>query len=182
MILLLGIWAASTAIFCMLFGTFSWQYIVVGGVISAGIMWIFKHQITPKPVPDTGLSMHLIVYAPVLIWYLFIDILRGTWQVIMTTLGVRPLRHPGIIKIPLEAHSPYGVGPVGYFITLSPGSFLVDVDWENQVMLVHVLDASDPEAIRRDAEKYYRLWEYGRYQPRLVDERLAEVVEETKHE
>jgi hypothetical protein len=52
---------------------------------------------------------------------------------------------------------------VGYFITLSPGSFLVDVDWDAGEMLVHVIDASDPEAVRRDAEKYYRLWEYGPY-------------------
>lgn len=175
MILQLAILAASTTIFCMIMGSFSWQYIVVGAIISAGLMWMFRDQITPKPAPPAGLSFHIILYLPVLFWYLFIDIFRGTWQVITTTLGVRPLLHPGIVRIPLATHSPYGVGPVGYFITLSPGSFLVDVDWEEKVMLVHVLDASDPDAIRRDAEKYYRLWEYGRYKP-------TENTEERDHE
>lgn len=182
MILMFGIWAASATIFCMIIGSFAWQTVAVGGVISLVVMWMFHQQITPKPIPPAGLSLHILVYLPVLVWYLFIDILKGTWQVVMTTLGVRPLSHPGIIRIPLATHSPYGVGPVGFFITLSPGSFMVDVDWEEKVMLVHVLDASDPEAIRRDAEKYYRLWEYGRYKPIEPDDRSTEIAEDGDHE
>lgn len=165
MILLVGVYVASTAVFCAVVGDFTWQNILVGSLVSIAIMLIFRGQITPRPLAPVGLSMHLLLYAPVLAYYLFVDILKGTWQVVATTIGIRPLRSPGIVKIPIATHSPYGVGPVGFFITLSPGSFLVDVDWDNREMLVHVLDGSDPEAIRRDAEKYYRLWEYGEYQP-----------------
>jgi multisubunit Na+/H+ antiporter MnhE subunit len=96
----------------------------------------------------------------VLFYYLFIDILKGSWQVIRVTMGFEPLRHPGIIKISFKDFSAYGVGPVGYFITLSPGSFMVDIDWDEQIMLIHVLDASDPDAVRRDAERYLNLWAY----------------------
>jgi multicomponent Na+:H+ antiporter subunit E len=159
-ILVLAILFSSAAIFCMMVTDFSWENILVALALSGALMFMFRRQILPRPLPSTGLSLHLIIYAPVLFWYLFIDILKGTYQIITITLGVRPLRKPGIVKIPIGAHSAYGVGPVGYFITLSPGSFMVDIDWEEKMMLVHVVDASDPEAIRRDAEKYYRLWEY----------------------
>lgn len=165
MILIIGILVSSTAIFSLMTADFSWQNMVVGFVVSAALLWVFRRQVIPRPLPRADFSFHLLVYAPVLFWYLFIDILKGTWIVALTTLGLRPLRKPGIVKYPIGAHSPYGVGPVGYFITLSPGSFMVDVDWETREMLVHVIDASDPDALRKDAEKYYRLWEFGNYKP-----------------
>lgn len=160
MILLLATFISSTAIFSMVIGDYGWQNLLIGGVLSAVLMRVFRQQITPDPLPPAGLVMHILIYLPVLAYYLFIDILKGTWLVTRVTLGLEPLRRPGIIKYPIPTKSRYGAGPVGYFITLSPGSFLVDIDWDDNVLLVHVLDASNPEALRRDAEKYYRLWEY----------------------
>jgi multisubunit Na+/H+ antiporter MnhE subunit len=165
MILLLAILVSSVAIFGLITDDFGWQNMLVGFALSGALMYVFRRQIIPRPLPPTGLSVHLLAYVPVLVWYLFIDILKGTYQIVTITLGLRPLVKPGIVKLPIGVHSSYGVGPVGFFVTLSPGSFMVDIDWEEQVMLVHVIDASDPEAVRRDAEKYYRLWEYGTYAP-----------------
>jgi multisubunit Na+/H+ antiporter MnhE subunit len=155
-----GIFAVSVSVFCLVIGDFGWQNMMVGAVIVVSVMYLFRRQITPNPLPPPGLSLHLLVYAPVLFYYLFIDILKGSWQVIRVTMGFEPLRHPGIIKISFKDFSAYGVGPVGYFITLSPGSFMVDIDWDEQIMLIHVLDASDPDAVRRDAERYLNLWAY----------------------
>lgn len=178
MILLLATFVSSVAIFCMMVGDFGWQNILVGSGITAVLMHIFRAQIVPRPLPPVGLSMHLLLYSPVLFYYLFIDIMKGTWQVVKVSLGIEPLRRPGIIKYPIPTKSPYGAGPVGYFITLSPGSFLVDIDWEENVLLVHVLDASDPDALRRDAEKYYRLWEYAPMEEREIDRQVADYLEE----
>jgi len=165
MILIIAILISSTFIYALMTADLTWQNLLVGFVISFGLTAILRRQILPRPLPPNGFAWHLILYSPVLLWYLFIDILKGTWVVSLTTLGIRPLRKPGIVKLPIGAHSPYGVGPVGYFVTLSPGSFMVDVDWEAGEMLIHVIDASDPDEVRRDAEKYYRLWEFGRFKP-----------------
>lgn len=170
MILILGVFFSSLAVFGLVLTDFSWQNMLFGSVIVGGLMYLFRKQILPRPLPPTGLSLHILIYSPVLFWYLFVDILKGTFQVVTITLGLRPLRKPGIVKIPIGNHSPYGVGPVGFFVTLSPGSFLVAIDWEDRDMLVHVLDASDPDAVRKDAEKYYRLWEYGTYIPKDMKE------------
>lgn len=161
MILILSILFSSTAVFCMVIGNFAWQNMVMGLALSGGLTYMLRQQVVPRPLPPLPLAAHLLIYAPVLIYYLFIDIVKGTWQVATTTLGFEPLHKPGIIKYPIPTSSPYGAGPVGYFITLSPGSFLVDIDWDEKVLLVHVLDASDPDALRRDAEKYFRLWEWN---------------------
>ncbi|MBA2375274.1 MAG: Na+/H+ antiporter subunit E, partial [Rubrobacter sp.] len=46
--------------------------------------------------------------------------------------------------------------------TLSPGTYLVEVDWERGVWLIHALDASDPDEVRRDRHEFYE-----RYQKRV---------------
>lgn len=168
MILIIGFLAGFVLVFNLTVGDFSWQNSLVGFVLSVALMWLFRKQIIPRPLPRNDFALHLVIYAPVLFWYLVVDIIRGTWQVVMTTLGIHPLRNPGIVRVPLGAHSLYGVGPVGFFITLSPGSFLVEIDWEEKQMLVHVIDASDPDRVRYDAEKYFRLWEYGPYIPKVA--------------
>lgn len=159
MILFLAILITSMATFGLVTDDFSWENMTVAFVLSSGLMYIFRRQITPKPLPPSTLAIRLTLTFPILVWYVFVDVLKGTYKIVMITLGLQPLAKPGIVKIPIGLHSPYGVGPVGFFVTLSPGSFLVDIDWEERVMLVHYIDASDPDAHRADAERYYRLWE-----------------------
>lgn len=178
MIILMSIFLTSVAIFCMMVGDFAWQNIVVGSLLTASLMHIFRAHIVPRPLPPIGHSLHILLYSPVLLYYLAVDIFKGTIQVVGVTLGLMPLSHPGIIKYPLPTKSHYGAGPVAYFITLSPGSFMVDIDWEENVLLVHVLDASDPDGLRRDAEKYYRLWEYSPKEKSEVDRQVSDYLEE----
>lgn len=171
MILILGILISSAMVFALVVSDFSWENMVVAFTLAGALLVVFRKQALPRSLPPAGLALHLVIYSPVLFWFLLIDILKGTWQIITITLGLRPLVQPGIVKIPIGAHSVAGVGPVGFFITLSPGSFLVDIDWTEGVMLVHVIDAQDPDGVRKDAEKYYRLWEYGSYLPEGTRER-----------
>lgn len=182
MIVLISLFISSVAVFCMIIGEFSWENILIGAALTALLMHLFRGQIVPRPLPPVGLSMHILVYTPVLLYYLFIDIVRDSWTVIKITLGMEPLRRPGIIKYPIPTKSHYGAAPVGYFVTLSPGSFLVDIDWEENVLLVHVIDASDPEALRRNAEKYYRLWEYAPTGEREVDQQVSDYLQEDDDE
>jgi multisubunit Na+/H+ antiporter MnhE subunit len=44
---------------------------------------------------------------------------------------------------------------------LAPGTFFVDVDRERGVVLIHVIDAGDPEAFRREQEDFYRRYQRG---------------------
>ncbi len=83
------------------------------------------------------------------------DVVVGTWRVALVTLGIRPLVSPGVVKVPIGPRSPTAVAVAGLTLTLSPGEVLVDVDWEEGVMLIHVLDASQSEAIRDHHARFY---------------------------
>jgi multisubunit Na+/H+ antiporter MnhE subunit len=69
------------------------------------------------------------------------------------------LRHPGIVPIPIAERTPLGVTITSLVTTLSPGTFLVDVDEADRSMLMHVIDASNPDAVREEYEVFYRRYQ-----------------------
>jgi multisubunit Na+/H+ antiporter MnhE subunit len=163
--------AALTGLFMATLAEFSWQNAVIGAIASSTLVLVYYRWIFPRKLPQAEFVIHVLLRVPLFLWYLTIDILKGTWVVVVYVVGIRKLDHPGIVKIPFGNHSDEAVGLVGHLVTVSPGSFLVDVDWEDRTMLVHYMDASNPEQLRADVEKYYRLWEYGSHipKPRTVD-------------
>ena len=66
------------------------------------------------------------------------------------------------MAIPVGDRTQTGVAVSALVATLSPGEVLVDVDRERGAMLIHVIDAGDPEATRRRHEDFYQ-----RYQRRV---------------
>ena len=83
------------------------------------------------------------------------DITLGTWHVALIVLHLRPLVAPGIVAVPFGERSRTGVLVGAFVATLSPGEFLVDVDEERRVVLLHVIDASDPDDVRRQHDRFY---------------------------
>lgn len=154
-----------TLTYALVLASFAWQDLLFGALLSIGFLAIYRRTLFPGSLPEGAYVIHILVFAPRFLGMLVWDIIKGTWQVTTFVIGLRKLDHPGILKIPLGNHSRAGTGIVSLFITLSPGSFLVDIDWEERMMLVHVIDASDPDTTRQDVEKYYRLWEYGTHIP-----------------
>jgi multisubunit Na+/H+ antiporter MnhE subunit len=166
MIFLLTVVAGLTATFCLALASFAWEDIVLGALLSSLLVAVFRRQVFPTPLPRNAQAIRVLVFIPQVLAMLVVDILKGTWLVTTFVVGLRKLEHPGIVKIPIGHHSLKGAGVVGFLVTISPGSFVVDIDWEGRSMLIHYMDASDPAQLRRDVEKYYRLWEHGARLPR----------------
>jgi multicomponent Na+:H+ antiporter subunit E len=93
----------------------------------------------------------------------FWEVVVGTWEVTLVTLHLRPLRRPGIVAVPIGDKTPAGLAAWAVVTGLPPGSFFVDVDEERRVVLIHTIDASDPEAFRRRQEELYE-----RYQSKVI--------------
>lgn len=170
MIFLIAVIAGLASTYCLTIASFAWEDVLFGMLVATLLVAVFRRALFPAHLPETGYVVHIIAYMPVLIWMLLVDILKGTWLVAKYVVGFEQLDHPGIVKIPLGQHSRAGVGIVSLLLTISPGSFLVDIDWEDSSMLVHYIDASNPAQLRRDVEKYYRIWEYGAHLPRDPDD------------
>jgi len=135
--------------------------LLLGAVAAAGLLWGVRGFVFGgRPRPIGGLGRRLVAAVPFLAATLR-DIVRGTWRVALTVLHLRPLRRPGIVAVPIGERTPTGVAVSCLVLSLSPGEVLVDIDWAKREMLIHALDASDPDAVREEIQAFYR--RYQRY-------------------
>ncbi len=163
MILVVVVLALLTAVYSMTLASLAWEDLALGFGLSAMLLYAFRGVLLPSPLPSAVLTLKAIAAFPAFAFIAVIEIVKGSWQVALIVVGLRPLVNPGIVEIPIMERTPTAVGLSGLLWTLSPGSFLVEVKWDERVMLVHVIDASDPETIRAGYVRFYE-----RYQRALV--------------
>lgn len=83
------------------------------------------------------------------------DITRGTVNVARISLAPKVPRNEGFVTIPNGRRTESGVVISGLINTISPGSVLIDIDPEDQTWMIHVIDASDPDAVVEEVQEFY---------------------------
>ena len=63
--------------------------------------------------------------------------------------------HPAWISIPLELRSPEAITVLAGTITMTPGTVSSDVAADGRSLLVHCLDAPDPDSVRDGIKARY---------------------------
>jgi multisubunit Na+/H+ antiporter MnhE subunit len=139
---------------------------LVGLVLAAGLtplihQFMIQSRVRESGVPSPPVWLRL-VWLPVFLGAVAVDIIRGTRDVLLYTLGVRSWENAGIIRVPIGERSRSGVAVTAWAITVSPGSAYVETDWETDEMLIHVLESDHADEIRRTYQEFY-----DRYQRRI---------------
>lgn len=147
--------ALLTLVYALVLASFQPWDLLLGAALSAGILAVFRQALfTERAAPAPNLLRSLGAFFPfvgAILW----EVVVGTWAVVLVVLHLRPLTSPGIVAVPIGARSRLGVAVSALATTLSPGSYLVDVDWRRRVILLHVLDARDPDAVRAAHQRFY---------------------------
>lgn len=130
-----------------------------GFLIGAGVAWLVgpfmrSTQTNPETVIAPPFARRAIWFIPFIAAVLQ-SVVLGTFDVARYSLGLRKAEYEGIVAIPIGERTRSGVAVSAWATTLSPGTALVDVDWNADQILIHVIDARDPEAIRRDLQRFY---------------------------
>jgi multicomponent Na+:H+ antiporter subunit E len=154
MMLLLVVAVLST-IYVSALGSFTWQDFLLGAGLSCALIWMFRGVTVRHHLESNTWTMRTLVQSPRYIGHVLKDIVTGTWQVTTYVVGLKQLTHPGIIRIPYEEESRVRLGIALLALTLSPGSFVVDVNEEEQFVLCHFIDISDPDRLREDIHRKY---------------------------
>jgi multicomponent Na+:H+ antiporter subunit E len=81
------------------------------------------------------------------------EIVLGSWRTARFCL--RGGGHPGFVEIPRGERSANGVAFWGVLTGEAPDEVPVDVDEERDVLIVHLVDASDPDAVRERHRRAY---------------------------
>lgn len=77
--------------------------------------------------------------------------LRVAWHVVTPSSFFKP----GIVAVPLERQSDLEATMLANIITLTPGSFSVDLSSDRKVLFVHVMDIDDPDLTRQELKAQY---------------------------
>ncbi|MDW5595708.1 Na+/H+ antiporter subunit E [Conexibacter stalactiti] len=158
------------AIWLLTLSSLAWGDLLVGLVLAIMLELGWRRRVARGGTIGTADGelqrppLHRALLAlPALVGAVLVDITRGTWEVAQYSLGVREVEHDGIVEIELEGISEEGVAAWAFISTISPGELVLDVDEERGVLVIHALDASDPEAIRARHHDFYE-----RYQRKVI--------------
>ena len=126
------------------------------GLALAGLMLFgtraFRNESRPERRPFT--LRRAAAFVPFLL-AVAADMARGTWNVALVVPGIRPPGEAGIVRVPFGERSEQGVVVSAIALTLSPGSVLLDIDMERREMVIHAIDAADPERVVAELQEFY---------------------------
>lgn len=141
-----------------LFLAFGWmilreQYTVgdfaVGFVVAASVLYLLRDFfIQPVHIraPLKWLRL-LLVFA----FEVIVANLQVAWIVIRPRLRITP----AAIQLPLDLRNDVSITALANMITLTPGTWTIDVAPDRSALYVHCLSATDVEAVKRQIKKQF---------------------------
>ncbi|WP_294611541.1 Na+/H+ antiporter subunit E [Roseovarius sp.] len=136
-----------------------WQMLVnkltLGNLVLGGILGLIIPVITSPYWPNRPRLTSvpgIVAYVLLVIW----DIIVANFQVAYIILfKANPTIKPAWISIPLELRTPEAITVLAGTITMTPGTISSDLSADGRSLLVHCLDAPDPDAVRDDIKNRY---------------------------
>ena len=136
-----------------------WQmlvnYVSLGTLVFGLILGIVIPLITAPYWPDRPRLKNpamIVEFILVVLW----DIVVANVVVAKTILFTRnTAMHPAWVSIPLDLRTPEAITVLAGTITMTPGTVSSDVAADGRSLLVHCLDAPDPDSVRDDIKNRY---------------------------
>jgi multicomponent K+:H+ antiporter subunit E len=128
-------------------------HVLLGGIAALVGGW----SLVVLEVPKARVRRHGAICQ--LVALVVTDIIRSNIAVARIILGLQRRRWTsGLVEIPLELRSPYGLATLACIITSTPGTLWVDFDAASGTLTIHVLDLIDKtEWVRTIKGRYERL-------------------------
>lgn len=136
-----------------------WQmlvnYVSLGTLVFGLILGIVIPLITAPYWPDRPRLKNPAMIVEFILVVLY-DIVVANIVVAKTILFTRnTAMHPAWVSIPLDLRTPEAITVLAGTITMTPGTVSSDVAADGRSLLVHCLDAPDPDAVRDEIKQRY---------------------------
>lgn len=148
---------ALTAVYLLALTSLAPGDVLVGVVLAAAIVAAgrYTHRRDAAPARPLGTSPgQRLTGVPALVAGTVADMVRGSWQVAGCCLRGR-LPAPGLVSVPIGPDAT-SAAAWGIRVGLAPDTVVVEIDEQRGVLLLHVLDARDPDAVRRAQDDSYQ--------------------------
>lgn len=134
---------ALTAVYLLALTSLRPGDVLVGFVLSTVIVVAARRVRPAEPPPPLG---RRLAGVPALIGGTLVDLVVGTWQTAVSLVGRGPTEG-GLVEIPIPPGAPASAAAWGVRVGFVPDTVVVEVDEHRGRMLLHVLDARDPDAV-----------------------------------
>jgi multisubunit Na+/H+ antiporter MnhE subunit len=138
--------AALAAIYLLVLTSVEPGDVLVGGVLGLAVAyWLRPRQ--PRGSSPQAAPAHIRIAAAVAtLADTAVEMVRGSWRVVRFCLGAPA--NPGLVEIPRDDRSRVNVALWGVLTGEAPDEVPVEVDEARGVLIVHLVDADDPAAVR----------------------------------
>lgn len=140
--------AGLTAIYLLVLTSVHPGDIAVGLVLSTVLVLLGRRMARLGDPPDLPLARRL-ARVPALIGGTLVDLAVSTWRTAVWCLHPRRTRS-GFVTVAIPSCSPVSAAAWGVRVGITPDSLVVELDEQEGRMLLHVLDARDPDAVRAE--------------------------------
>ena len=119
------------------------QHVIVGIVVAAFISILTGDLFIRKATHLKRASRYLwfLYYVPMFLW----ECLKANIDVALRVLSPKMPINPGIVKVKTSLKSDTGLTFLANSITLTPGTFCIDIDAEEGVLYIHWIDVRSQE-------------------------------------
>ena len=148
--------AALTAVYLLALGSVEALDVATGAVVSAAAMAAVRGWVRPAPPPLAELAPRVLAF-PLFAAAVLADVVRGTWDTALRVCHLRPAASC-VVELDMGERTRLGATVSSLTLLLSPGTVLIDLDWERRVMVVHAFGA-EPEAIAEHLQRFYERWQ-----------------------
>lgn len=135
--------AGLTAVYLLVVTSVAPGDLAVGAAIGLAVALALRRRPAPGPAPPWRERVPAVAAVAA---GTAIEMARGSWRVVRFCLG--SAASPGFVEIPRDGRSDAGVALWGVLTGEAPDEIPVDVDDERGVLVVHLVDAGDPDAVR----------------------------------
>ena len=138
---------ALALLWLLLWGTFSWGNLVNGLLVGVVVTTVF-----PLPDAHVGGRLHLGALLS-LVGRFAVDVVLAS--VTVAWLAVRPGPPPvsSVVAVEVRSSSELVLTVLTEVLSLVPGSLIIEVDPRTSVVVAHVLDAGDDQAVAQFRER-----------------------------
>ena len=121
------------------------------GTILALIIPVITSPYWPNR-PKLRSAPRIVEYIFVVLWDICVANVQVAYVILFKT---NASTKPAWISIPLELRTPEAITVLAGTITMTPGTVSCDVVADGRSLLVHCLDAADPDAVRDEIKTRY---------------------------
>lgn len=150
---------ALTLVYALTLASFGPWDLLIGAGLSAALLFSFRRIVFEEKPSSRGAFLGRVASFVPLLAAVAREILSGSWEVFLVTAHLRKPSEPGIVLVPFGERSTKGVAVSAFITSLTPGTLLIEVDEEKRVMLIHAINAADPEAVREEQQEFYRRYQ-----------------------